>query len=165
MVSKKSSTRVSVLIPVRNEEWNIATCLQHVYNSTHIPSEVIVYNDNSTDSTLSILRTLQNRYPNLKVLNGDSLPKGWAGKNHACHQLSVHATGDVLLFLDADTEIQPSCIEHLLNTVESERISDLVSTTTSNMDSWGEKMLMPFLPLTFLSWLPLDLFVVCHSHL
>ena len=29
---KKSSTRVSVLIPVRNEEWNIATCLQHVYN-------------------------------------------------------------------------------------------------------------------------------------
>ena len=157
-VASFSGTRVSVLIPVRNEEMNIETCIDHIYAGRHTPYEVIVYNDNSTDRTSSILKTLKERYPSLHILQGGPLPQGWAGKNHACHHLSQQAKGDVLLFLDADTKIQPDGIGHLLNAVESERLpSDMVSALPKQlMKTWGEKMLMPFLPLTILAWLPLE---------
>ena len=153
-----SDTRVSVLIPVRNEEMNVETCIDHIYAGHHAPFEVIVYNDNSTDRTSTILNGLKERYPSLRVLQGGPLPQGWAGKNHACHHLSLHAKGDVLLFIDADTTIQPDGIGHLLNAVESERLpSDMVSALPKQvMNTWGEKMLMPFLPLTILAWLPLE---------
>ena len=155
---QSSDSRVSVLIPVRNEELNIEKCIEHIYNGSLSPFEVIVYNDNSTDGTLSILQQLQAKYPSLQVLQGGPLPKGWAGKNHACHHLSVQASGDVLLFLDADTEIQPHGIGHLLHTIEDEKLpSDMVSALPKQiMGTWGERMLMPFLPLTILSWLPLE---------
>ena len=51
--SQASDTRVSVLIPVRNEETNVSRCIEHIYAGTQSPFEVIVYNDNSTDGTLS----------------------------------------------------------------------------------------------------------------
>ena len=101
---------------------------------------------------------LKEKYPSLQVLQGGPLPKGWAGKNHACHHLSQHATGDVLLFLDADTRIQAEGIGHLLNTVDADTLpSDMVSALPKQiMSTWAERMLMPFLPLTILSWLPLE---------
>ena len=157
-VSQSSDSRVSVLIPVRNEEFNITKCIEHIYSGSHSPHEVIVYNDNSTDGTLSVLLELKEKHPSLQILQGGPLPKGWAGKNHACHHLSQQATGDVLLFLDADTEIQTNGIGHLLNTLEVDNLpSDMVSALPKQiMKTWGERMLMPFLPLTILGWLPLE---------
>ena len=157
--SPSVDVNVSVLIPARNEEQNIATCLQHILSSTHTPYEIIVYNDNSTDKTAKILADFQNEYSFIKVLNGGSLPKGWMGKNHACHHLAHHATGDVLLFIDADTQLQPSGIGHLAHCIQHHSLpSDLVTALPRQLtDSWGEKILMPFLHLTFLAWLPLEL--------
>ena len=155
---QSSDSRVSVMIPVRNEELNIEKCIDHIYGGSLAPFEVIVYNDNSTDGTLSILYKLKEKYPTLQILQGGPLPQGWAGKNHACHHLSQHASGDILLFLDADTEIQQDGIGHLLQTIEDNSLpTDMVSALPKQiMGSWGERMLMPFLPLTILSWLPLE---------
>ncbi len=154
-----STARISVLIPVRNEEHNIRQCLEHVYDSDTAPFEVIVYNDNSTDATAEQLKAIQVRYPSLKVLHGAALPMGWAGKNHACHQLSKSASGDIFVFLDADTRLMSGCLRHVRSIAYSQTLpSDMVSVLPKQtMQTFSEQLLMPFLHLTFVSWLPLEL--------
>ena len=66
-------------------------------------SEVIVVNDQSTDSTAAILSELAARIPKLKTLNTGELPAGWVGKNYAASLGAATARGDWLLFTDADT--------------------------------------------------------------
>lgn len=158
-IPTSSTKTVSVLIPARNEEDNIKTCVEHIYESAHQPHEVIVYNDHSTDSTLETLQQLQEQYSTLHIIQGGPLPSGWAGKNHACHHLANGSTGDILLFIDADTRIEPHGIGHLVSLVDDPKLpSDMVTALPrQSMDSFAEKVLMPFLPLTFIAWLPLEL--------
>ena len=153
------SPSVSVLIPARNEENNIKECIEQIYESTQQPLEVIVYNDNSTDNTSSILQSLQIKHPTLRVIQGSPLPKGWTGKNHACHQLSKEARGNFFLFLDADTRLFPQGISALLEVANTPKLpSDFVSALPKQTSvSFAEKMLMPFLQLAFIAWLPLEL--------
>ena len=157
--SDNLTQRISVLIPVRNEEHNIRECLEQVYASDISPFEVIVYDDNSTDSTSEQLKRLQIEFPSLMVLHGQSLPDGWAGKNHACHQLAQRASGELFVFLDADTRTMSGCLRHVRNIAYSEELpSDMVSVLPKQiMKTFSEQILMPLLHLTFVSWLPLEL--------
>ena len=75
---------ISVCIPARNEERNIRACVEAVLAQRYLNFEVIVQDDRSTDSTLEILRSIQN--DKLKIMNGSDLPSGWAGKPHALYQ-------------------------------------------------------------------------------
>ncbi|MFO3797468.1 MAG: glycosyltransferase, partial [Anaerolineales bacterium] len=90
---------ISVLIPARNEQTNIETCVRSLLAQTYKPFELLVLDDNSIDGTGETLARLQVEYPHLRVLYGSPLPDGWVGKNWACHQLSQAARGDFLLFL------------------------------------------------------------------
>ena len=150
---------VSVLIPARNEENCIQKCVESVSRSTYNIAEIIVYNDQSTDRTQEILEKCQETIPKLKILNGVDLPKGWAGKNHACHQLYNASKGEILLFLDADTSLFPNGLEQIVNTMNRNGLkSDLLSCLPKQkMISFGEKLVMPLLHITLLSWLPLIL--------
>ncbi|HEX6245816.1 MAG TPA: glycosyltransferase family 2 protein [Polyangiales bacterium] len=156
--------RVSVLIPARNEERNIERCVRAALTTGYALHEVIVYDDQSTDSTSHILEALQREAPALRVVRGDLLPAGWVGKAHACHRLVQLASGDVLLFVDADTELQPGGVARILSLLYPRRGSgaDVVSAVPrQRMQSFGERLLVPLLHLTYTSWLPLLL--VQHS--
>ena len=96
--------RVSILVPARNEEANIELCVASLLKQAYPEFEVIVLNDNSSDSTGEILQRLAAANPHLTILDGSPLPNGWVGKNWACHQLARAATGTLLLFTDADTD-------------------------------------------------------------
>lgn len=93
--------RVSVLIPARNEEANLARLLPSLLGQQGIDFEVIVYDDASEDGTAAVVRA--NADERLRLLTGDGPPTGWVGKVHALYQASRDASGGVLLFLDADT--------------------------------------------------------------
>jgi chlorobactene glucosyltransferase len=71
---------VSVLIPARNEEDNIERCILSLQNQTYQNYEILVIDDNSTDSTYSILERLSEQYSNLRIFHGQPLKKGWFGK-------------------------------------------------------------------------------------
>ena len=102
---------ISVLIPARNEEKVIKQCIESLINQQYPTYEIIVLDDNSTDETLNILESLCLKYPEkLKVVQGKPLPKDWMGKNYACHQLSLLANGEFLIFTDADTIHESSCL-------------------------------------------------------
>ncbi|HSG47547.1 MAG TPA: glycosyltransferase, partial [Longimicrobiales bacterium] len=96
--------RVSVVIPARNEAGNIRTVLASVTAADYPDFEVVVVDDRSTDGTGEIARaTPAARAREVRVVEGADLPEGWMGKPWACHQGAMAATGEVLLFTDADT--------------------------------------------------------------
>ncbi|MBI2183620.1 MAG: glycosyltransferase [Thaumarchaeota archaeon] len=98
-----SSPLVSVVIPARNEEKNLARTLESVTAQDYPNIEVIVVDDASTDSTLSIARSYASRDKRIRVLEVDTHPEGWIGKTWACQQGAKEARGEWLLFTDADT--------------------------------------------------------------
>jgi cellulose synthase/poly-beta-1,6-N-acetylglucosamine synthase-like glycosyltransferase len=94
---------LTVLVPARNEEANLQRLLPSLLAQRYPSAEFLVYDDASEDGTAEVVR----RYPDprLRLLRGDGPPPGWVGKVHALAEASKEATGDVLLFLDADAEL------------------------------------------------------------
>ncbi|MFB5661555.1 glycosyltransferase family 2 protein [Alteribacillus sp. HJP-4] len=102
--------RVSVLVPLRNEEKNIPNLLKSLENLTYSNTEYLLLDDQSDDNTLSLLEKGTCDWSNIKIIHGKPLPKGWSGKVHACHQLSGKAGGEIYFFLDADVSLHPETI-------------------------------------------------------
>lgn len=90
--------KVSVIIPARNEEANLPRLLASLTQHSDANLEIIVVDDRSTDQTYDIACAYK-----ANVLRGSERPQGWGGKQWACHQGAQFATGDILLFTDADT--------------------------------------------------------------
>ncbi|ODA42570.1 glycosyltransferase family 2 protein [Desulfosporosinus sp. BG] len=93
---------LSVIIPACNEEESIEQAVRQLISQDYPNLEVIVVNDRSTDKTGAILEKLKIQYPQLKVITIYDLPPNWLGKNHAVYQGVKEATGEWLLFTDAD---------------------------------------------------------------
>lgn len=152
-----ASRTVSVLIPARNEQDTIRACVEAALQSDLSPLEVIVYDDGSTDQTPQILAEIAAADPRLRVVRGHGLPEGWIGKPHACHQLSTHARGELLLFVDADTFLTPSGLSRVLSMLDTLRADVLTAVPRQLMGSWAEHLVLPLLHLTYTSWFPLML--------
>jgi hypothetical protein len=101
---KRYHGRLSVLIPARDEEANLRRLLESVLRQRLLDFEVIVYDDASSDGTGRVAAGTGD--PRVRVITGTGPPPGWVGKVHALYQASRAATGDVLLFLDADTRLK-----------------------------------------------------------
>jgi len=102
--------KLSVIIPARNEERRIQDALQSVLNQDYQNVEFIIINDRSTDRTGDILARMQSVDSRLRIEHLTTLPKGWLGKNYALYSGARKATGELLLFMDADVVLQPSAI-------------------------------------------------------
>src|ERR1035438_1521395 len=89
---------VSVIVPARNEEANLAACLRSLIGQPGPSYEIIVVDDHSTDRTPDIA----NSFP-VQVITAGPLPDGWTGKCNACWSAAKVAKGKWLLFTDADT--------------------------------------------------------------
>lgn len=147
-------SRVSVLVPARNESRNIEACVRSVFVSLPDVHEVVVYDDQSTDDTPHILAQLQTEYSALRVVHGVPLPSDWVGKPHACARLAEHAHGELLVFVDADVTF---CADGFarLGDLFARYSADLV-TAVPHQEMRGpmERLVLPLLHLTYLSWLP-----------
>ncbi|MGE0201624.1 MAG: glycosyltransferase family 2 protein [Candidatus Melainabacteria bacterium] len=93
---------LSVIAAACNEAAGIEAALQSLLHQDYPHFEIIIVNDRSTDETGAILQRMSLAHPQLKVITVESLPAGWLGKNHALWQAAKVATGEFLLFTDAD---------------------------------------------------------------
>jgi chlorobactene glucosyltransferase len=134
--------RVSVIIPARNEEANIARVVRSLAKQQGI-REILVVDDQSEDRTPEILAGLEGEIPRLRTLRVESLAEGWLGKTHAAAEGARVATGDWLLFTDADTEHLSGSVAELLERAEGERADVLSLSPGQETPTWWEKSVIP----------------------
>jgi hypothetical protein len=127
------SPRVSIIVAARNEQRNIREALQSLLALGYADYELIVVNDRSTDATGLILNDLADAEPRLKVIHVDTLPSGWLGKNHALWIGSRRATGELLLFTDADIVMEPTVLGRAVHFLEENRLDHLAATPSLRM--------------------------------
>jgi glycosyltransferase involved in cell wall biosynthesis len=138
----ESLNLVSAIIPARNEEASIARAVESVAAQPEI-GEVIVVNDQSTDRTAEILAELAARTPKLRVLATDALPAGWTGKNYAVSIGAAAATGDWLLFTDADTFHSPGSMRRALSDAAEHNAALVSYSPEQDMETFWERALIP----------------------
>ncbi|MDP4175051.1 MAG: glycosyltransferase family 2 protein [Bacteroidota bacterium] len=146
---------ISLLIPARNEEENIARCLELVSKQNYNNLEIIVLNDNSDDRTLEIASGFALADSRIRIIHGQPLEKPWLGKNWACHQLSQNASGSLLLFIDADVRLSPDAVHSAALKMKKYDLGMLSVFPGQIMGSIGEYLIVPMMNWLLLSFLPL----------
>ena len=149
-----SRIRVAVLIPARNEEQNIAACMEHVLRSLDADLEVLILDDASTDRTAAIVREIGTTDPRVRLLSSASLPAGWNGKQHACWQLAQASAAPFLLFLDADVRLHPAAITRCLTEAQRTKVALLSGFPRQITVGFLEWMLLPLIHFVLLGFLP-----------
>lgn len=149
--------RFSVLVPARNEEENIGDCVSTLLSQDYPDFQVIVLDDNSTDSTWEILQELAGKDVRLKLLKGKPLPQDWLGKHWACHQLAQAADGELLLFVDADTTYQPDMLRHAASAITTEKAALMCVLPRQKVVTWSELLGIPAIYFGIFCGIPLAL--------
>jgi len=132
----QSNPLVSIIIPTRNEERNIARCLESLMHQNYSNTEIIVVDGNSTDDTVKIATS----YDEVTVVREPDRPEGWVGKPWACYFGYQQASGEVFLFTDADTSHRMDSLKATL--AELEQSDGFISLlTTQEFKSFWEHLL------------------------
>jgi glycosyltransferase involved in cell wall biosynthesis len=105
-------SRLSVIIPTLNEERHVGSLLSDIAAQTRAPEEVLVVDAGSTDGTVAVAR----RFGFVRLLAGT--PPVACGRNLGGRS----ATGDVLIFLDADVRLDEGFFEGFLLECERRRL-------------------------------------------
>jgi len=127
---------VSVLIPARNESNNLPRLLASLKRQRYQNAEFLIYDDLSTDNTWEIISAATDS--RVKSIRGSDLPEGWVGKVHACHRLAESASGDIMIFLDADTEFLHDYALQCLVVAHQHRKNDTVLTAMPSLRGEGQ---------------------------
>ncbi len=147
---------LSVLIPARNEEANIADACAAVLASEGVEVELIVLDDASTDRTPSIVAGIGDA--RLRVGQAPALPAGWSGKQHACHVLSGMATHELMVFVDADVRLAPDALSRMAGFMAAHPGAGLASGFPRQVVvTWSERLLLPLIHFLLLGFLPMAL--------
>lgn len=151
-VSTDGQELVSVCIPARNEENVIERCVTSALDQSYNDCEVLVLDDNSTDSTPDILDHLNKAHSSLKVIQGKAKPDDWLGKPWACHQLSKQAKGDIILFIDADVWLEKSAVARSVSALK--RSDTITVWPKQEILTFWEKLIIPMIYYGLYSLLP-----------
>lgn len=148
--------RVSIIVPARNEEQDIAQTLTRLLALDYGNYEVIAVNDRSTDRTGEITEEVKRRVSQpgqdakLIVIHHRELPAGWLGKTHAMWTAAKLATGEWLLFTDADVQFKPDSLRRAVAYAEAERADHVVVFPQMIMKTPGEFMMIAFFQTMFM---------------
>lgn len=130
---------VSIMIPARNEEASLASCLESLVSQTGVEFEIIVVDDHSTDLT----REIASSFATVKVIDAAPLRPGWTGKNNALITAAREAKGQWFLFTDADTVHLPGSLMRALNEAKAGHAALLSYSPEQVVSGFWEKAVMP----------------------
>ncbi|MDC1067613.1 glycosyltransferase [Candidatus Kapabacteria bacterium] len=145
VISKQDfSQNVSIIIPARNEESNIKSCLKSILDCEYPSSKVqiIVINDRSSDNTEAIVRSQQKLNLNIELVNitNESAKDNIPGKAGAIHQGLIHAKNELVLMTDADCTVTKTWISGLVNVFNTEKADMVASFSIINAVSVFDKL-------------------------
>jgi len=147
-----SRPRLSIIVPARNEAGTIEQSLGMLLALDYDNYEVIVVDDRSTDGTGEMIDRIAATPPahsRLRAIHVGELPSGWLGKTHAMWLAGEQATGDWLLFTDADVLFKPAVLRRALAYAEAEKADHVVVFPRMIMERPGERMMIAFFQTLF----------------
>jgi glycosyltransferase involved in cell wall biosynthesis len=141
---------ITVIVPARNEAETIAPALRSLLATEGVALQIVAVDDRSSDQTGAVMEAMaqverNTGRPTLQVLHVTELPPGWLGKTHAMFLGAQQATGEWLLFTDADVVFHPDALRRSLAFATRSSADHMVLLPTLLMHSWGERMMISFL--------------------
>ncbi|HAC14614.1 MAG TPA: hypothetical protein DCE78_01535 [Bacteroidetes bacterium] len=154
--SDNHKNRISFCIPARNEESSIRKCVESVIQQNYPNFEVLILDDHSTDTTLQILREIKSKNPKseIKIISGEPKPESWLGKNWACHQLGLQASGEIIVFMDADTWLESNLGNAINAQFKNAKIDALTIWPEQKLGTFWEKVIIPQIYYVIFTLLP-----------
>jgi hypothetical protein len=144
--------QTSLLVPARDEAERLPDALPGLLAQP--ATEILVLDDGSTDGTADVVRKAAAQDARVRLLTGQPVPPGWVGKNWACHQLAQAATGELLVFCDADVLLNPGALPAVWAEM-SRQHSDVFSVFPRQLTgTLGERLLVPLIDENLLAFLP-----------
>lgn len=151
-------TRVSILIPARNEEGQLEETIRHALTSVGVEVEVIVLDDHSSDDTAYIARRMASRDPRVRLVSASTLPPGWAGKQRACQLLADASRYETLMFIDCDVRISRHAASMAAGRLLSDDRLGMISGYPKEVTaSVGEQLVVPWMRVLLLGYMPMSL--------
>ena len=148
--------RVSAILPAKDEETYLADCLHSVRLQTYPNLEVLVVDDRSTDRTGAIAHEIAALDSRIRVVTIQELPPGWTGKTHALEYASHLATGEWLLFLDADTLHSPESLSIMMEFARAHGAALASLLPELRCETFWERVMQPMAAITLMQSFPLD---------
>jgi len=107
--------RISVIVPARDEALTLRHAVGTILRQDLLDIELVLVDDRSTDGTGQLIDELAAAHPDrVRAIHVIELPPDWLGKNHASWRGAQEASGDWLLFTDADIEFEPTTLRRAL---------------------------------------------------
>lgn len=156
---KKPATfpKISLLIPVRNEEATIGNLLFSIKKLDYPDFEVWICNDHSSDNTIKILNQFAIEDTRFHCFDGENLPDNWIGKNFACHQLAQKSSGKYLIFLDADVTLSIDSVSRAVSFFQEKKLSLLSVFPQQQMETFAANITIPVMNWILQGLLPMKL--------
>ncbi len=147
--------KVSIILPTRNEEKNIAFVLSTLLSLNYPDYEIIIMDGSTTTKTLEIARKYveKNNPRNIPVFfkMEPPLPKGWIGKSWSCYNAVKFATGELILFTDADTRHTPDSLLNAVMLMKEKQLDAMSIVGKFVMKTIPEKAIMPLIHVIMFS--------------
>ncbi|MEM3609615.1 MAG: glycosyltransferase family 2 protein [Candidatus Anstonellales archaeon] len=140
----KNSPKISIVIPVRNEERRVSYLLSSIERQSYINLEVIVVDDNSEDKTVEVVSSFSGKIKNLKIIKSVR-QEGWCGKNSALVEGFKHTSEDSewILFIDADCELKENALNAIVDFAIDNSIDCLSLFPEVKNQRFFERLLLP----------------------
>ena len=148
---------VTICVPARDEERNIADCLRGILASEGLDeTSVLVLDDGSTDRTAAIVGSFCEEDRRVTLLPGSpAMPAGWIGKPYATEQLRRAASGGVLVFVDADVRLEPHAVGVGIAMLRQHGFAMVCPYPRQIAVTFGERLVQPLLQWLWMTFLPL----------
>lgn len=151
----EQAAEVAICIPARNEERTIERCVRSALDQQYPNHRVYVLDDDSTDGTTQILDNLKSEFSDkLTIMQGKPKPQNWMGKSWACHQLSNAAEGDIYLFVDADTWLEPEAVAKTVRAMARDVVDFITVWPMQKFGTFWERTVIPLVYFALLTLLP-----------
>lgn len=146
---KHSNPKVSIILPARNEEEFLPKCLDSLIEQNYSNYEIIAIDDSSEDNTWKIISEYSKKNSKIIPVSSRAKPDGWMGKNWACMEGYKKATGELLLFTDADTKHSQNVVSLAVSHLLTFNLAALTVIPKMVCLDWWTKITLPMIS-TFL---------------
>ena len=147
---------VSIVVPAHNEERVIDKCVASLRKQSHKNIQIIFVLDRCSDRTLEILKRHADQDDRINIVENDSCPEDWAGKCNAAKLGATMATGDWILFTDADTQFDVELVRCAVASARKRSASLLSILSTLTITKYYERIVQPIASTCLLRNFPID---------